>query len=153
NVRARRGRGAGYLRQREWKKAAPDYSAAVELTHKPTQTAVELAGLRVLLDDTEGYQRLCRQLEPSVAKTKAPFTAYLVSRISALNSKSPIDPAKAVRWAERAVADGKNPWTLSILGRAHYRAGQYDKAILHCKASLEKDATWPGRMLNWLVLA
>jgi tetratricopeptide (TPR) repeat protein len=130
-----------------------DYSAVFELTHEPSDSAVVLAGLRLLLDDAEGYRRLCRELEPAAEQTKAPSTAYTVSRISALGGKSPIDPAKAVRWAERAAADCKNAWRLSILGRAHYRAGQYDKAVLHCKASLEKDAAWPGRMLNWLVLA
>ena len=153
NPLTRRSRAEFYLKRREWKESWSDLSLVVNNTGEPVQFAVMVGALQLMLDDVEGYQQLCRKLEPQVDQSTNAQTAYIVSRISALADEKIIDPAKVVDWAERAALGDRNPWTLHALGRAKYRAGQFDESIGLCKESLEKDPNWPGRFLNWLILA
>src|SRR5262249_58150654 len=44
-------------------------------------------------------------------------------------------------------------WYLHALALAHYRAGQFEKAVERSQESLRADPRWGGTPLNWLVLA
>jgi tetratricopeptide (TPR) repeat protein len=56
-----------------------------------------------------------------------------------------------VQLAERAVRAQRASHYLHTLGLAHYRAGQFDKAIEQLHHSLK--GNWKAHAANWLVLA
>jgi len=65
--------------------------------------------------------------------------------------KSLVDPARAVQWANQAVANDHSPWCFHVLGLAQYRAGQFDQALQSfTKANVK---TWNYSELNWFGLA
>jgi tetratricopeptide (TPR) repeat protein len=101
--------------------------------------------------DSEGYNRFCQRMIQRVAQTKAPFEAYVLARSCAMARQSPVDPARAVQWANQAVASAHNPWDFHVLGLAQYRAGQFDQALQSfTKANVE---AWTLREINWFGLA
>ena len=85
------------------------------------------------------------------AEIKDPFEAYVLARSCAMVRKSRIEPARAVQWANRAVASNPYPWCFHVLGLAQYRAGQFDEALQSfTKANVK---SWPYSELNWFGLA
>jgi superkiller protein 3 len=152
NLAARTSRGAVYAALGQWEKAAADLTPAVR-AQAPSEVWVEVACLRLLRGDVAGYRQLCRQTAPHADKSKNPYLAHVASRTCMLSPEGPIAAPRAVKWAEQAVAAGKSAWHLHALGRAHYRAGQLEQAVRRCRESLRAEPDWPGRMLNWLVLA
>jgi tetratricopeptide (TPR) repeat protein len=150
-----------------WNEAAAAANALLEF--KPEAlTASDLdsfhfrlayACLRLLTDDPEGYRRLClSQVDRFAQREDAPLL-MLVGRICVLAPDAGCDPARSIQIAKRAQA-GKLPdyvfWpgaALYVLGTAHYRAGEFERAVRCCRESIEKYPTWPGNFLNWPVLA
>jgi tetratricopeptide (TPR) repeat protein len=88
-----------------------------------------------------------------VAQTKAPspWEAYVLARSCAMARKSPVDPARAVQWANQAVANDHAPWCFHVLGLAQYRAGQFDQALQSFTEANFND--WRYSELNWFGLA
>jgi tetratricopeptide (TPR) repeat protein len=154
---ARRGRAAAHVALGRWHKAAADWGLAAYArrlaTEPASETWVQAAGLCLLTGDTDSYRELCRQLEKHPGQMKDPHTASLASRSCTLSPAGLIAPSRAVSWAEQAVAAVKTAGHLHALGRAHYRAGQFDQAVRLCRESLEAEPEGPERVLNWLVLA
>jgi tetratricopeptide (TPR) repeat protein len=95
----------------------------------------ELAGyasLFLLAGDIETYRQQSTRVFENHGYSQQPHTAYLVARICALAPDTQIDPNKLVQLAERSAQAKPVPHHLHTLGLAHYRAGQYAKAIEHC---------------------
>jgi tetratricopeptide (TPR) repeat protein len=109
------------------------------------------APLLLLGDRAQTYRGHCARLFGQFQDTKDPRTAYLVARSCALAPDAGPDPARLVELAERAAQDQPAPHYLHTLGLAHYRAGQYDRAVEQLERSLKK--IWQARAANWLVLA
>jgi tetratricopeptide (TPR) repeat protein len=109
--------------------------------------------LHLLLGNLKAYQQLCKRMPAEVEQSTDAQVAYDAARPCTVSPEGPINPAQAVNWAERAVAVGRQASNLHMLGRAHYRAGQFDEAVRRCEESLKIQPNWPGRILNWLVLA
>src|SRR5262249_45249826 len=109
------------------------------------------APLLLLAGDTETYRRQCARLLGKFGDTQEPRTAYLVARTCALAPGAVADPARLVRIAERAVRANPMAHSLHALGLAHYRAGQYDKAIEQLHKSAQ--GSWRANAANWWVLA
>ena len=109
------------------------------------------APLLLLADHTDTYRQLCARVIGKIGDTKDPRTAYLVARICALAPDAVPDPTKLVEIAERAVQAEPVPHHHHTLGLAHYRAGQFDKAIEQLQKSSE--GNWRANAANWLVLA
>jgi tetratricopeptide (TPR) repeat protein len=151
NVEARTRRGHAYAVLSQWDKAAADLGPRIE-SAEPSDFWVQVACLRLLLRDVPAYQQLCRRLPQREDAAKNPH-AYNASRIGTLSAQAPFAASQVVRWAEQAVAVEKSAWRLHMLARAHYRAGQFDQAVRRCRESLDVEPGWPGRILNWLVLA
>ncbi len=109
------------------------------------------APLLLLAGDTDTYRRECARVFGKLGDTTGPHTTYLVARVCALAPGAPPGPAQVVQIAERAARAESVPHHLHTLGLAHYRAGQFDKAIavLHM-ANL---GNWRAKAANWLVLA
>src|SRR5262249_43830622 len=110
-----------------------------------------IAPLLLLADDTDTYRQQCARVLGKLEDTESPRAAYLVARIGALAPDAVPDPARLVRIAERAVRAQPAPHYLHALGLAHYRAGQFDKAIGQLHKSIE--GNWGARAASWLVLA
>jgi serine/threonine protein kinase/Flp pilus assembly protein TadD len=112
------------------------------------------APLFVLADDADGYRRHCANLFGKLGKlgdTKQPRTAFLVARTCSLAPDAGPDPAALVRLAERAAQAQPAAHHLHALGLAHYRAGEYDKAVEQLHKSMR--GNWRANAANWLVLA
>jgi serine/threonine protein kinase/tetratricopeptide (TPR) repeat protein len=105
----------------------------------------------LLVDDTDGYRRLCTRLIAGFGDTEEPDAAYLVARTCALAPDTASDPTRLVQIAERAVRAERVPHYLHTLGLTYYRAGRFDEAIRHLHESIA--GKWNANVANWLVLA
>jgi tetratricopeptide (TPR) repeat protein/serine/threonine protein kinase len=150
---ARIGRGAAYAALGQWEKAIADLAPTEDRAKLSLQTGLRLASLNLLAGESERYQELCRGLAPLVGRSKDADVVSIIARTCTLSRESPIKPARAVRWAEQTVKAKATAPYLHSLGRAHYRAGQFDQAIRRCLKSLQVDPSWQGKVLNWLLLA
>jgi tetratricopeptide (TPR) repeat protein len=138
-------------RRSQWAEAAADYAKGIE-TRPPAEDWFECACARLLLGDTDGYRRLCRQLVERAGPEPAPEVAFVLARTCALAPGAGVEPARAVQWGERAAAGlPGSPWVLHALGLAHYRADQDDRAVARLTES--NSSTWDATYLNWLTLA
>jgi WD40 repeat protein len=120
-----------YICLSQWDKAAAEYAKADLLAQPLRDDAFAYAGLFLIRGDSEGYQRFCQDMIQRVPPTEAPspYEAYVLARSCALARKSPVDPARAVQWANQAFTAAPHPWRLHTLGLAQYRAGQFDQAL------------------------
>jgi serine/threonine protein kinase len=155
NADARTHRGHAHAALSQWDKAAVDLGPTVE-SADCSDLWVQVACLRLLLGDAPGYQLLCRrlpQLAKEAAKNPEGDQVYTASRICTLSAAVAVPARQVASWAEQAVAVEKSAWRLHMLARAHYRTGQFEQALRRCRESLNVDPGWPGKILNWLVLA
>jgi tetratricopeptide (TPR) repeat protein len=157
NIVGRNHRGYAYSMEGRWDKAAADLAPeGVQLAWPSSDIWLQLACLRLLQSDIPGYRGLCQQLVERAGQSKQGFTgqtAYMASRTCMMHAQGGTDPAQAVRWAGKAESsDPKCSWYLHVLALAHYRAGQWEKAVEQCQKSLAADPSWQGRALNWLLL-
>lgn len=140
-----------FIRLSQWDKAAAEYAKAELYTRPLREDAFAYACLFLLRGDREGYNRFCQGMIQRAAQTEAPLEAFVLARSSAMERKSPVDPARIVQWANQVVASGDYAWYVHVLGLAQYRAGQFDQALQSLtRANVEY---WPCRDLNWFGLA
>jgi len=132
------GRAAGLVRQLLALDLGPNMLAAY-------------APILLLVGDAAGYRRACERVLQNHGNTADPRAAYLVARIGGLAPGPGPDPAQLVRLADRAVRAEPVPHYLHVLGLAHYRAGQFDRAIDRLTESV--DGNWTANAANWLVMA
>src|SRR5262249_32959981 len=80
--------------------------------------------------DTKGYRLACKEMIDRFGQTKNPFIAHRVAWTGFLLPDAVSDQKLLMELAQRSV-DGapEDPWTGMTLGLAHYRAGQFEKAI------------------------
>jgi tetratricopeptide (TPR) repeat protein len=152
--------GEAYARRGQWDQSAVAYGRALaldtkatqEIAHNPDPGQLAYQGPRLLLaDDTDGYRRLCARVIGKHGDTRDPPTAYLVARLCALAPGMVPEPARLVQIAEQAVRAARLPHYLHTLGLVHYRAGQFDDAIVHLHNS--RAGKWNANAANWIVLA
>jgi tetratricopeptide (TPR) repeat protein len=144
------GRARAHVERGEWKEAATDFARAIELAGVD-ERSYEYAAVLLILDDEAGYHQVVARMVEQIGDTRDPFLAYVLARTCSLVPKSAVDPARAVAWAEQAVADRpKAGWYVHGLGLALYRKGDYEGAVARLTESekLEWEPT-----LNWLLLA
>ena len=148
-------RGHLYARLGLWELAAPDLAHAFDLKEPELASRWwQLAVANLYLNDTAGCQRICDRMPQRFVDTNnASFACELV-RTSVV---SRITGEAAEQWValqEETVARApRDPWLLYVLGLAHCRAQQYEKAVLRCRESLLADAKWTSKPLNYAVLA
>jgi tetratricopeptide (TPR) repeat protein len=140
-----------YILRSQWDKAAAAYAKADLLARPLNDDAFGYACLFLIRGDSEGYKRFCRGMVRRGGQTEDHFEAFVLSRTCAMARNSPVDPARAVQWANQALARAQPPWYFHALGLAHYRAGQFDQALQSfAKANVE---AWGNRDLNCFGLA
>jgi serine/threonine protein kinase/WD40 repeat protein/tetratricopeptide (TPR) repeat protein len=150
-----------HVRKGEWEKAAASYAMAIAspaAQDYDLHVFVEWACTQILAGDGKGYGATCARFHEHFRRTDDPLTAYLLGRAYVLGPISGISPPIPVKLVEQALA-GKLPdknfqaASLHVLGLAHYRAGQFEEAVRHCRQSLSTSPEWIGLSLNWPVLA
>jgi tetratricopeptide (TPR) repeat protein len=144
------GRARVRIERGEWKEAATDFARVVELS-PPDERSFECAAVLLILGDEAGYRKVVTRLVEQIGDTRDPFLAYVLARTCSLVPNSGIDAARAVAWAEQAVAERpKVGWYLHALGLALYRKGEFEAAIGRLTESEKAD--WEP-VMDWLVLA
>jgi WD40 repeat protein/tetratricopeptide (TPR) repeat protein len=143
--------GMAYASFGQWDKAAAEYAKTDLLAGPLSEATFDYACLFLIRGDSEGYNRFCQCMIQRAAQTEDPYEEYILARICAMARKSPVDPARAVQWANQAVASKHNPWDFHALGLAQYRAGQFDQALQSFTKA--DDKAWALRELNWFGLA
>jgi WD40 repeat protein/serine/threonine protein kinase/tetratricopeptide (TPR) repeat protein len=139
---SRRRRGRLFVRAGAWRRAADDF-AQVFAGPEPDDPNLWLDYARalVLRGDAEGYRRLCARAR----------TVAAVARIAVL-APGGVDPAEGLRLAEQAAVN--EPWNrdaLLLVGLAHYRAGDWERALTSIQRSA--DAAPEAAWLRWPALA
>jgi hypothetical protein len=140
-----------YILLSQWDPAAAEYAKADLVASPLTSDACGYACLLVIRGDREGYDRFCQGMIQCAGQTKDPWEANILARSCALARKSPVDPARAVQWANQAVAGEQTPWYRHALGLAQHRAGQFDHALQSFTRSNVQE--WNNAALNWFRLA
>ncbi|MGH7134424.1 MAG: hypothetical protein ACREHD_01710, partial [Pirellulales bacterium] len=144
------GRASDYVCLSQWDKAAAEFAKTV-WSRPLRDDAFAYACLLLIREDSEGYQRFCQETIEPAAETKDPWEAFVLARACAMARESPLDPARAIRWAKLAVAIDRHPWNFHVLGLAEYRAGELDQALQSfTKANVD---AWNYKELNWFGLA
>jgi WD40 repeat protein/serine/threonine protein kinase/tetratricopeptide (TPR) repeat protein len=112
------------------------------------------ARFRLLTGDTRGYRRVCRDMLKKFGTSVDAYNQAVTARVCTLADQAVADPKEPLALAARVVAQApKNFWYLHVLGRAHYRAGQYAQAAKRLHESLKVNPKWSAVGLNWLMLA
>jgi tetratricopeptide (TPR) repeat protein len=140
-----------YVRMSQWDDAAAEYEKADLRARTLGDDAFGNAALFLIRGDGEGYNRFCEGMIQRVAQTATPFEAYILARSCALARTSPVDAARAVQWANQALASSQPAWYFHALGLAQYRAGQFDQALQSFTRANVKG--WRFADLNWFGLA
>jgi tetratricopeptide (TPR) repeat protein len=134
----------------QWAEAASDYAKVIR-TRQLSDECIEYAALLVLLNDRPNYQQFCQELVAQAGEPQG-FEAFSLARICSIGSAEGIDASRLVEWANRGLGD-RAPWTLTVLGMAEYRAGQFDRAIEHFRESNTLRRGWQLRARNYFGLA
>ncbi len=146
--------------RRDWKRAAADYARVFEslASIDPVNLLPDggddlfIYGCLLLLQgDRNGYEQFCKKWTDRVGDT--PACGYVLARAWGV-SPDPVVPAQQiVERAGKAVQADRTPWNLHVLSLAHYRNGEFKRAIERAEES--NGGNWVGsaKALNWLVLA
>jgi tetratricopeptide (TPR) repeat protein len=146
-------RGRYHALRSHWEQAAADFTRGVGSAPPESEEWFEHACLRLIVGDNEGYRAAVREIRRA-SRPDDPFVAFVLARTASMTAEPVVEPAQAVRWAEQAVASDRNAWYLHVLGLAHYRAGQLDRAIQRLEESNAGAWGVPGdKQQNQLVLA
>jgi Flp pilus assembly protein TadD len=146
-------RGRAYDELGEWPKAAVDYAKATELGVLDKSVWRQHVWLRLAIGDGDGYRQSCTRLLQQFGKTENPNEANSLAWTCVLAPNAVADPTLAVQLAEKAVKSSpKTSAYLNTLGAAHYRAGQYDRAIQRLNEAMQAQGQG-GTVEDWLFLA
>jgi tetratricopeptide (TPR) repeat protein/serine/threonine protein kinase len=148
-------RGGVYAERGDWDKAAADFARAFE-QQSPGDPFVwfEHAYLRLQVGDAEGYRTLCARMRERFGRSGSGADIPLLAHSCVLAPDALGDAALVLRLAQqRLTLTGPDPWSLHVLALAHYRAGEYDKAVRRLTEALECDPAWEFHVLNWLALS
>jgi serine/threonine protein kinase/WD40 repeat protein/tetratricopeptide (TPR) repeat protein len=125
----------GVLRARlaQWKEAAADLAAAVELDPDDPNTYYHLVGVLLWLGDRDGYRHHCQEMLRRFGGTTDPYVAERTAKACLIVPDTVADRESLVRLTERALAAGDtqkpNRWFLQSRGLAEVRAGRPGQAV------------------------
>jgi len=151
-------RGSAYIQMHEWEKAAADYEQALQMNPDDALLWFENAYIKLNAKDTEGYLHICGRMFERFTHSRKADVIPLLAHTYALAPQSPRNTAQVQELAEKRITltpapSGAYIWSLHVLGLAHYRAGQPDKAVAYLEKGLHDFPDWEKNVLNWLVLA
>jgi WD40 repeat protein len=147
------GRGRYHAVRDRWDRAAADFARGIASAPPDSGEWFEHACLRLLVGDVAGYREFVREMWRREGRTDDPVVAFILARSCIVAPDPVVEPERAIRWAEQAVASERNAWNLHVLGAAYYRAGHYDEAIRRLEESNAGDWKGDRKTQNRLVLA
>ena len=139
-----------------WDLAADDGAKVVALTGGAVWYSWhwhQYALLRLHVGDEKGYRDVCRQMLDRFGDGANNTDILNTVRACVLAPEPVIDPADLVRRAQHANAFEKANWKLYVEGLAHYRAGQYERALERLREAWSLDPNWPARAITYPALA
>jgi serine/threonine protein kinase/tetratricopeptide (TPR) repeat protein len=136
--------GEYHATRRQWTKAATALAKVVELEPSNHLNWFQLAPVYLHLSDTEGYQRVCREMVERFGKTDQAEVADRTAKTCLLAANTGVNRQQVRKLAEQAVAADANhrlrKWFLLTLGMTDYRDGQYASAADRLRQSLSPGA-------------
>jgi serine/threonine protein kinase/tetratricopeptide (TPR) repeat protein len=152
-----RDRGALYAREGQWEKAAADYAAALKANPEDHFLWYQCAPLWLQLGNQEAYRRHCQEMLRQFGETKDPVIAHRVAKVCLLSPEAVGDRTLVSRLAERAVTGTEQHVIyrnfLETRNLAHFRAGEFDRAIRFFPAFRQFRSLSPVKAHLHLVLA
>jgi serine/threonine protein kinase len=144
-----------YIRLGLWDLAAADFNEAVRLQESSLSVHWYFqAHLRLRMGDTNGYRQLCGQMLDRFGDSNDRDSHYDLARTCLLLPDSGIEPTRLVAFArESATSPHAMPYCIFALGTAHYRLGQYDRAIGYLQQAIDRKGDWNAGAFNYAVLA
>lgn len=140
---------------RHWDKAAVDFDRWLKLTSPgDPHLTHQQACLAYLARQTVACRQITKALLQRGVNGPRDLTAlYMGARAAALPTE-PTEPAeRVVELAKQSLAANPGtPYHLYTVALTLYRAGIFEAAIEHAQRSLNA-ADWPGKGLDWLLLA
>ena len=150
-------RGELYARSGQWQKAAADYAAAIKAHPEDHALWYQAAAIWLEAGDQDAYRRHCQEMLRRFGETDDPTIAERTAKICLLIPVASADLSPRVQLAERAVTgtEKHNYYRYFLLARAlaHYRAGEFDRAIALLDKSLAPGAKVFDPKPAYLVLA
>jgi serine/threonine protein kinase len=136
-----------------WRESADAYARTREVLENNTEALQHRFVAMLMAGQIDSRaQLLAAALQRFRDAPKAP-SAYDLARASVITPDLPADVRELVDMAEFGVrAAPRTPWRLYVAGLAHYRAGDFTRAISRLEESLKVDPQW-NTGLNWPVLA
>jgi serine/threonine protein kinase/Tfp pilus assembly protein PilF len=148
-------RGVFYTRMGLWPEAAADFAQAFRCQEPATPYGwYRQALFRAYVGDTAGYHTASERMRERFGGTADGLARTQLAAACLLWPGVDAKPAELLALAEQADGEQqKGAWKLFLLGKAHYRAGQYAEALRRLRDSLAADPQWDGRIFNYPVLA
>jgi tetratricopeptide (TPR) repeat protein/tRNA A-37 threonylcarbamoyl transferase component Bud32 len=144
------------LNRHEEADAACGAAAALDVQPRSAALALLRAGLSLLTDKTDEYRQTCGQAFGEFGSSNKVLPDLVAVRCCILGPQAVDDPLRPVRLAEHTVGQVGStlrPFALHVLGMAHLRAAQYDRAAERLHDSLDGDSESKMRCVNLLGLA
>jgi hypothetical protein len=146
-------RGRANAETGRWEIAAADFAAADRAGSPNIDLAYVQALLHLHAGDLDGYRELLRKAITAFGDAPNPRTANTIAWTGSIASEPPIDRARLVELAERAVAAAPGAAAqLNTLGAALVRAARYEGAVKTLERALQARGG-EGSVDDWLVLA
>jgi tetratricopeptide (TPR) repeat protein len=146
--------------ERDWKRAGADYARLYEslagidgtqLLPEGGDDLIVSGCVSLLLGDRAGYEQLCKKWADRVGNS--PAWGFFLARAWGVSPRPVVPAQQIVLLAEKAVQAERAPWIVHALSLAHYRNGEFDRAI---ELALESNrGSWgaTAKALNWVILA
>jgi WD40 repeat protein/tetratricopeptide (TPR) repeat protein len=151
-------RARAHAELKQWPQAAANFGKASEIA--PDRSGVWYSRALVCLaqDDIDGYAKTCDAMHDHFGATPQPDDAFWMAWMCSLRPGSAEDSTRAVRLAERLLADATSDFDdLTVLGAALYRAGRFEEAVQRlndaCRAHKPGRERWHTIVHTWLFLA
>jgi tetratricopeptide (TPR) repeat protein len=120
----------------QWRLAEQDFAEVVRLAPSNYRTWYQLAVAQLAQEDKKRYSETCQEMFRRFGQTSTTSqVANEVAWTGALAANSGVPGSELVRLANQAVRISPQQTYLNTLGAAHYRAGEYDKAVQRLEES------------------
>jgi serine/threonine protein kinase/predicted Zn-dependent protease len=146
------GRGRYLALRDRWNEAAAGFARGAK-ARGPSIDWYEHAAVLALAGDGAGARDFASWAVGRAGDKDDPVAERVLVRMGGILPGSPLDPARTLRWAEKAAATGEPRDDPSLLGLSLYRAGRYREAIPPLEGPEAFDGHLAQKAQNRLVLA